>query len=207
MNAKPSPKNFSRIIILLSGIFIFSCNSNETNTTTDESDTTTTTTSSSMDTSSNANTTAEAALSGTQSDTTLSGTARFTENNGQVKLALNVDIPKMANKTVAVHLHEHGSCGDMGKEAHGHWNPTKANHGKWGSDNFHRGDIGNIDLDGEGKGTIAIETDLWSISGSDSTKNILNKAVIVHGGKDDFTTQPTGNAGSRIGCGVIQTAR
>jgi superoxide dismutase, Cu-Zn family len=48
-----------------------------------------------------------------------------------------------------------------------------------------------------------METDLWTISGTDSTKNILGKAIIVHGGKDDYTTQPTGNAGSRIGCGVI----
>jgi Cu-Zn family superoxide dismutase len=122
-------------------------------------------------------------------------------------MTLDIQIPKMANKTVAVHIHEHGSCGDMGKEAHGHWNPTNANHGKWGSDSFHLGDIGNVDLNGEGKGTLEMETDLWSISSSDSTKSILNRAVIVHGGKDDFTTQPTGNAGSRIGCGVIQSVR
>jgi Cu-Zn family superoxide dismutase len=194
--------NLSKILIILSGVLIASCN-NETNTTATEADSVTTTTPENA----TASTTAEAVLSGTNADTTLSGTVRFAENNGQVKMTLDVQIPKMANKTVAVHIHEHGSCGDMGKEAHGHWNPTKANHGKWGSDNFHRGDIGNVDLNGEGKGTLELDTDLWSISGSDSTKNILNKAIIVHGGKDDFTTQPTGNAGSRIGCGVIQTAR
>ena len=206
MDAKFSSKNLSKAIILAAGFFLVSCNSNETNTATTESDSAATTTINQNSTS-EANTIAEAALSGTQADTSLSGTARFTENNGQVKLTLNVDIPKMANKTVAVHIHEHGSCGDMGKEAHGHWNPTKANHGKWGSNNFHLGDIGNVDLNADGKGTLELDTDLWSISGSDSTKNILNKAIIVHGGKDDFTTQPTGNAGSRIGCGVIQTAR
>jgi Cu-Zn family superoxide dismutase len=194
--------NLSKILIILSGVLIASCN-NETNTKATEADSVTTTTTETP----TASTTAEAVLSGTNADTTLSGTVRFAENNGQVKMTLDVQIPKMANKTVAVHIHEHGSCGDMGKEAHGHWNPTKANHGKWGSDNFHRGDIGNVDLNGEGKGTLELDTDLWSISGSDSTKNILNKAIIVHGGKDDFTTQPTGNAGSRIGCGVIQTAR
>jgi Cu-Zn family superoxide dismutase len=125
----------------------------------------------------------------------------FNEDNGKVKMKLDITVPKKANQSVAVHIHEHGSCGDMGKEAHGHWNPTKMNHGKWGSAAFHSGDIGNVSLNAEGKGTLELETDLWSISGTDSTKNILNKAIIVHGGVDDFTTQPTGNAGSRIGCG------
>ena len=101
-----------------------------------------------------------------------------------------------------MHIHEHPGCGDNGKDAHGHWNPTHVNHGKWGSDAFHSGDIGNVELDGEGKGTRELETDRWSIGG-DSTTNILNRSIIVHGGVDDFKTQPTGNAGNRIGCGII----
>lgn len=149
-------------------------------------------------------TTAVADITGTQPDTTVTGNARFNEKHGKVKMTLEIRVPKKANQSVAVHLHEHGSCGDMGKEAHGHWNPTKVNHGKWGGDNFHRGDIGNVKLDKEGKGKIEIETELWTLTGTDSTKNILSKAVIVHGGVDDYKTQPTGNAGSRIGCGVIR---
>ena len=202
-SSKSSLQNLSKTLIVISAFLIASCGNNQGDTADDKSDSANTENTPATGTSGSA----EAVISGTQADTTVSGTARFTESNGQVKLALDIEIPKMANKTVAVHIHEHGSCGDMGKDAHGHWNPTKANHGKWGSDNFHRGDIGNIDLNGEGKGTLQIETDLWAISGSDSTKNILNRAVIVHGGKDDFTTQPTGNAGSRIGCGVIQVGR
>jgi superoxide dismutase, Cu-Zn family len=146
---------------------------------------------------------AEAVLTGTQADTALSGTVRFQENGGKVTMNLEITAAKLANKTVAVHIHEHGSCGDMGKEAHGHWNPTKMQHGKWGSAQFHRGDIGNVQLDAAGKGTMQLETDLWSINDSDSTKNILNRAIIVHGGTDDYKTQPTGNAGTRLGCGVI----
>jgi Cu-Zn family superoxide dismutase len=91
----------------------------------------------------------------------------------------------------------------MGNGAHGHWNPTNKQHGKWGSASFHSGDIGNVTLDSAGKGTLTLETNLWSIGG-DSTTNILGRAVIVHGGVDDYVSQPTGNAGSRIGCGVIQ---
>lgn len=148
-------------------------------------------------------TNAKAVLSGTHADTSLTGTASFQENGGRVIMNLDITAPKMANKTVAVHIHEHGSCGDMGKEAHGHWNPTSMPHGKWGEGQFHRGDIGNISLDATGRGTMQLDTDLWSISDSDTTRNIINKAIIVHGGADDYKTQPTGGAGSRLGCGVI----
>ncbi|MEP7236893.1 MAG: superoxide dismutase family protein [Ferruginibacter sp.] len=145
---------------------------------------------------------AMATLAGTLPDTTLTGTVEFMQQNGKVKMVLNITCLKMANKSVAVHLHEMGDCGDMGKMAHGHWNPTNQQHGKWGSSSFHLGDIGNISLDASGKGTLEMETDLWTLGGDDKS-NILNRSVIVHGGTDDFTTQPTGNAGSRIGCGVI----
>lgn len=146
---------------------------------------------------------AQATLTGTYTDTALSGTAMFDQMNDKVKMVLTITVPSKANQSVAVHLHEHGECGDMGKDAHGHWNPTNQKHGKWGSESFHAGDIGNVKLDADGKGSIELETNLWTIGG-DSTTNILNRAVIIHGGVDDFVTQPTGNAGGRIGCGVIQ---
>lgn len=199
MYLKISFRNIFPAFFAMSAFALVSCGSNETSTVDEKSDTTTVTDKVENET----NATAEAVLSGTQQDTTVTGTVRFTEDDGKIKMTLDITIPKKANSSVAVHIHEHGNCGDMGKEAHGHWNPTKENHGKWGSAPFHRGDIGNVDLNAEGKGSMELETDLWSISGSDTTKNILNKAIIVHGGKDDFTTQPTGNAGSRIGCGVI----
>ena len=200
MHLKNSLKTLLFTLLVISIFSLVSCGSNETNTTSEDSDTTTAVTPGVENESSNS---AEAVLSGTQPDTTVTGTVSFNEDNGKVKMTLDITVPKKANQSVAVHIHEHGSCGDMGKDAHGHWNPTKMNHGKWGSAAFHSGDIGNVDLNAEGKGTLELETDLWSISASDSTKNILNKAIIVHGGVDDFTTQPTGNAGSRIGCGVI----
>lgn len=146
---------------------------------------------------------AQATISGTSADTTVSGTATFDQTGSQVKMVLNLNIPDKKNQSVAVHLHEHGDCGDMGKNAHGHWNPTNKNHGKWGSESFHAGDIGNVALDADGNGSLTLDSNIWSIGG-DSTTNILNRAVIVHGGVDDYVTQPTGNAGDRIGCGVIQ---
>jgi len=147
---------------------------------------------------------AEAIVTATLSDTVVNGSLKFSqEGEGKVKMDIELNIPQLANHSVAVHIHEHGDCGDAGKGAHGHWNPTNKQHGKWGTGEFHSGDIGNIALDSTGKGIYSIETDLWSIGGDVAT-DILNKAIIVHGGEDDYTSQPAGNAGPRIGCGVIQ---
>ena len=147
---------------------------------------------------------AEATLAGINSDTTVSGNVQFDKmDNGAVKMKLDMTVEKEANKTIAVHIHENGACGDMGKEAGGHFNPTNMNHGKWGTDSFHAGDIGNVKLDGKGHGTMEMETDKWTLGG-DATTNILGKSIIVHSGTDDFTSQPAGAAGSRIGCAVIQ---
>lgn len=146
---------------------------------------------------------ASATISSTVADTTGSGLVEFSKKtDGRVEMSLTIKFPKLANKSVAVHLHEHGDCGDQGKGAHGHWNPTNEPHGKWGAATHHSGDIGNIPLDGEGNGSIIISSNRWTIGGDEKT-NIINRAVIVHSGVDDYSTQPTGNSGSRIGCGVI----
>jgi Cu-Zn family superoxide dismutase len=146
---------------------------------------------------------AEATINAVYTDTTVTGKAVFDgETSGKVKMVLELTIPAKANKEVAVHIHEHGDCSDNANMAHGHWNPGNKQHGKWGTDSYHAGDIGNVKLDAKGKGTLTLETDLWTLGGVPE-KNILGKALIVHGGTDDYVTQPTGNAGSRIGCGVI----
>lgn len=189
-------------IVLASSVFFMACNSGgDTNSKTDKDSLMATSSDTAKMTGDMKH--AQATLTGTYTDTALSGTAMFDQINDKVKMVLTITVPSKANQSVAVHLHEHGECGDMGKDAHGHWNPTNQKHGKWGSESFHSGDIGNVKLDADGKGSIELETNLWSIGG-DSTTNILNRAVIIHGGVDDFVTQPTGNAGGRIGCGVIQ---
>lgn len=147
--------------------------------------------------------TAHCNITHTKQDTTGSAIANFTKNaDGTIQMALDLDFPKLGGKSVAVHFHEHGDCGDQGKGAHGHWNPTGEAHGKWGSAAYHSGDIGNIALDVSGRGSIKISTDRWALGGSGKT-NIIGKSIIVHSGVDDYTTQPSGNSGSRIGCGVI----
>ncbi len=147
--------------------------------------------------------TAMATLSGTKPDTTVNGTVQFTQDGDKVKMTLQITVPKKANQSVALHFHEHADCGDMGKHAGGHWNPTGEPHGKWDEGSFHSGDIGNIDLDSKGEGKIEVSSDRWSIGG-DAKKDILNKTIIVHSGVDDYKSQPSGNSGERIGCGVVQ---
>ena len=105
----------------------------------------------------------------------------------------------------AIHIHEKADCSSVdGKSTGGHWNPTFTNHGKWGNEGgYHKGDIGNFEVDESGYGKRIMETTEWCIGCEDDTKNILGKAIIVHQGTDDFTSQPSGAAGARIICGGI----
>ncbi|TDQ11452.1 superoxide dismutase family protein [Pedobacter metabolipauper] len=146
---------------------------------------------------------AEAKLTST-ADNKEMGTAKFyQQENGNIAMELEITYTARADSSVAVHFHEHGDCGNMGENTHGHWNPTKEAHGKWGSDAYHSGDIGNIQLDSKGHAVFVLMSDRWSIKDGD-IKNIIGRGIIVHGGVDDYTTQPTGNSGPRIGCGVIE---
>lgn len=105
----------------------------------------------------------------------------------------------------AIHIHEKADCSaDDGTSSGGHWNPTAESHGKWGDVNgYHKGDIGNFTANDKGHATITKITDEWCIGCGDDTKDILGKAIIVHQGVDDFTSQPSGAAGARISCGGI----
>nr|WP_321247030.1 superoxide dismutase family protein [uncultured Psychroserpens sp.] len=105
----------------------------------------------------------------------------------------------------AIHIHEKADCSsDDGKSSGGHWNPTAQQHGKWGdATGYHKGDIGNFSANANGQATISKITDEWCIGCGDESKDILGKAIIVHQGVDDFKSQPSGAAGSRVSCGGI----
>ena len=105
----------------------------------------------------------------------------------------------------AIHIHKKADCSSIdGKSAGGHRNLTFKNHGKWGDEGgYHKGDIGNFEVDESGYGKRIMETNEWCIGCEDDTKNILGKAIIVHQGTDDFISQPSGAAGTRIICGGI----
>lgn len=138
-----------------------------------------------------------------KSDSNAKGEVYFTEENGTVKMEARFSGLKPG--THAIHLHEKSDCSAAdASSAGGHWNPTHEKHGKWGdADGYHKGDIGNFEADKDGNGSITFETDEWCIGCGDETKDILGKSVIVHAGKDDFKSQPSGDAGSRVACGGV----
>ncbi len=141
-----------------------------------------------------------------KSDSKVKGVVNFTEDNG--KVSMTATLTGLSEGEHAIHIHEKADCSAAdGTSTGGHWNPTAEPHGKWGAESgYHRGDIGNFTADAEGNATVTFSTDdEWCIGCDDETKNIVGKAVIVHQGVDDYTTQPTGDAGSRISCtGIIQ---
>lgn len=140
-----------------------------------------------------------------KSNSTVTGTVIFTQDGDNVTMVAT--ITGLSEGTHAIHLHEKADCSsDDGKSSGGHWNPTAQPHGKWGAaEGFHQGDIGNFEADADGNGSITFTSDQWCIGCGDDTKDILGKAVIVHEGTDDFTSQPSGAAGTRVSCGgVIQ---
>ena len=138
-----------------------------------------------------------------KSNSEVSGNAVFTMEKGMVTMVAVFE--GLTPGTHAIHLHEKADCSSSdGTSTGGHWNPTAQPHCKWGdSEGYHKGDIGNFKADEKGNGSITFSTDQWCIGCGDITKDILGKAIIVHAGTDDFTTQPTGAAGGRVSCGGI----
>jgi Cu-Zn family superoxide dismutase len=135
-------------------------------------------------------------------NTDMGGSAIFIRVGDNIDLQVSVE--QAPPGPHAVHIHETGDCSaDDASSAGGHWNPDGHDHGQWGEGVHHLGDIGNLEVDEEGKGSLTLTTDRWSM-GDGGPNDILEKAVIVHVDADDFETQPTGNAGGRIGCGVIK---
>jgi superoxide dismutase, Cu-Zn family len=139
-----------------------------------------------------------------KSGSKVKGKATFTQND-KGAIVVRIEVSDAPPGMHAVHIHEKGDCSSPdGKSAGDHWNPTHMEHGKWGAtgDHYHLGDIGNLSVEPNGKGTLTLETTKWS-AGTGGVNDVIGHAIVVHGGVDDFKTQPSGNAGPRIGCGVI----
>lgn len=138
-----------------------------------------------------------------KSDSGIYGEAYFAEENGVVRM--DAKFGGMKPGKHAIHLHEKADCSAAdGTSAGGHWNPTHEKHGKWGAaEGYHKGDIGNFEVNDDGSGQITFETDQWCIGCGDEKKDIIGKSIIVHEGVDDYVSQPTGNAGGRVACGGV----
>jgi superoxide dismutase, Cu-Zn family len=140
------------------------------------------------------------------------GTAMFEKlASGEIKLTVMVSGVAPASAQHGIHIHANASCADasdgdggttIGGGAGGHWNPESHMHGTSTATN-HLGDIGNIMVDASGAGMLTFMSSAWTID-TGAANDIVNHALVLHASPDDGTTQPTGNAGGRIGCVVIQ---
>ena len=146
---------------------------------------------------------AKAMITGTQEGSAIKGEATLREVQGGVEVMAELsNIPNPGKH--GFHVHENGSCEDAGKAAGGHFNPKGSPHGllsKDGPEKAHCGDMGNIVIDEKGNGKL-VEF-LPGVSLTQGENDIVGKAIILHEKEDDFS-QPTGNAGARIGCGIIE---
>lgn len=138
-----------------------------------------------------------------KSGSSVTGAISFVQEGGQVKMIAN--LTGLEPGIHAIHLHENGDCSAAdATSAGGHWNPNTKEHGDWDEGMHHMGDIGNLEADADGNVSYTFSTDKWCLDCDDSSKNIKGKGVIVHAKADDFTSQPSGAAGARVACGVIE---
>lgn len=131
---------------------------------------------------------------------TVQGTVTFTQVDGGVEVV--AELEGLTPGQHGFHIHEKGDCNlpDF-TTAGGHFNPHHEAHGGPDSAHRHVGDLGNIEADSTGKAHYKRVDTLIKLNGDDS---IIGRALIIHAAPDDYTTQPTGNAGGRIGCGLIK---
>jgi Cu-Zn family superoxide dismutase len=129
----------------------------------------------------------------------VAGTVTFT--GGSDGITVIADITGLKPGMHGFHIHEFGDCSSTdGKSAGGHYNPMHHEHAGPDAANRHMGDLGNIEADASGKAHLQVTDKTLQLSGENS---IVGHAVIVHEKADDLKTQPTGDAGGRLACGVI----
>jgi len=143
---------------------------------------------------------ATAELSPTQGNTAR-GSVTFTQSGDRVKIVASLSgLPAGAH---GFHVHEKGDCSAAdAMSAGGHFNPSGKPHGHYESGERHAGDMPSIVADASGNATLTVTLDAMAVGAG--AADIVGKSVIVHKDPDDYKTQPTGNSGARLACGVIR---
>ena len=134
---------------------------------------------------------------------TAAGTVTFQQKGDRVMVTANVTgLPP--NSEHGFHAHEKGDCssGD-GMSTGGHFNPNGKPHGPQSADH-HAGDMPGLKADANGNAQASFE--LTGVTIGTGAADLVGRGLIVHAGPDDFKTQPTGNSGARVACGVIKLA-
>ena|SRR5947207_1269193 len=130
------------------------------------------------------------------------GTATFTQKGDKVEVVASVSGLK-PNQEHGFHIHEKGDCssGD-GMSAGGHFNPLGKPHAHPSTSERHAGDMPALKADDYGNASFSATLDIITVA--DGPTGIVGRGLIVHAQADDYKTQPTGNAGARLACGVIE---
>ena len=145
---------------------------------------------------------AVAVLSPTASNTA-GGTVHFKSTSGGV--AVSATLKGLAPGAHGFHVHEFGDCtAPDATSAGGHFNPAAKPHGAPADAARHAGDLGNVTAAADGTATLSWTDAAMKLDGPDG---VVGHAVIVHANADDLKTQPTGNAGGRVACGVVGVAK
>jgi Cu-Zn family superoxide dismutase len=132
---------------------------------------------------------------------TATGSVSFSQNGDKVMVSGWVSGLK-PNAEHGFHVHEKGDCssGD-GMSAGGHFNPTGKAHGAYEYSEHHAGDLPSLKADAAGTARFSFESGALSVG--DGRGDVIGRGLIVHRDPDDYKTQPTGNSGPRLACGVI----
>ncbi len=131
------------------------------------------------------------------------GEATFEEAGGKVRVVIYVQGLKPGQEH-GLHIHEVGDCssGD-GMSTKGHFNPFGKPHAHAGTPERHAGDLPALKSDKDGRAKVDVMLDLITVAAGPAS--VIGRGLIVHADPDDYKTQPTGNAGARIACGVIRS--
>jgi len=136
-----------------------------------------------------------------RSGSKVSGQLKFVETGDRVHITGIVNGHTPGPK--GFHIHEKGDCSDeKAMNSGGHFNPHAKKHGDLASRERHAGDLGNLHFDPNGNAKVDISVEGISVS-KDKPDGIIGRAVVVHAQTDDLMTDPAGNAGGRVACGVI----
>ena len=131
------------------------------------------------------------------------GTITFTPNGDKVRVVAHVT--GLAPGSHGFHIHERGDCSAAdAMSAGGHFNPADKPHGNPSTSERHAGDMPMLEADASGNAKLDVTLDAMTLH-SDAA-GIIGRSVIVHKDPDDYKTQPTGNSGARVACGVIRAA-
>ena len=136
-----------------------------------------------------------------RSGSSVTGRVDFTESGGQVRAHVELaGLPP--NSEHGFHIHEKGDCTAAdASTAGGHFNPNGTQHGRAGVDPHHAGDMPSVTADAQGH--VRADVVIDGVTLAEGPTSIAGRSVIVHRDRDDYTSQPAGNAGPRIACGII----